>query len=222
MRSFIRPSRPSLRRRLAVAGTLTAGTLLLTACGGDSGSGADRGNGNSSASSQPGGKTAPGAFNDNDVMFVQGMIPHHEQALEMAGLAGERAFDQEIKDLAKQIEAAQDPEIKTMRSWLKAWGKPESPGMDHSGMDHGDMGHGGGGMSGMMSDEDMASLKAAKGTDFDRDFARMMIEHHNGAIEMAKLEQESGRNAEVKKLAAAVIKGQSAEVEQLNKILDRL
>ncbi|MGP3948608.1 DUF305 domain-containing protein [Streptomyces sp. 7N604] len=109
--------------------------------------------------------------------------------------------------------------IKTMQGWLKSWGKPESPGS--TGMDHGDMDHGGD-TADMMSDDDMKKLEAAKGGDFDREFARMMVAHHNGAIEMAKAEQRNGRNADAEKLAAAVIKGQSAEVKQFNKILDRL
>ncbi|MFC8094859.1 DUF305 domain-containing protein [Streptomyces sp. NPDC057301] len=215
-----------LRRRLTMVGAITAGGLLLAACGGNDMEGMDHGSGSSAsatASQTAGDNPAPGAFNDADVMFAQMMIPHHEQALEMAKLADGRASDAEIKTLAADIEKAQDPEIQTMKSWLKAWGKPESaeesmPGMDHGsgGMDHES------GMSGMMSDEDMQKLKAAKGTEFDRMFAEMMIEHHKGAITMAEDEQKNGRNATAKKLAAAVVKTQSAEVEKFEKILDRL
>ncbi|GHE65065.1 DUF305 domain-containing protein [Streptomyces capitiformicae] len=218
--------RRRLRRRMAIVSTVAAGGLLLAACGGDDMEGMDHGSGSSaSATSTPtaGDNPAPGAFNDADVMFAQMMIPHHEQALEMAELADGRASDTEIKSLAADIEKAQDPEIQTMKSWLKAWGKPESaeesmPGMDHGsgGMDHGS------GMSGMMSEEDMQKLEAAKGTEFDRMFAEMMIEHHKGAITMAEDEQKNGRNATAKKLAADVVKTQSAEVEKFDKILDRL
>ncbi|MFJ3620669.1 DUF305 domain-containing protein [Streptomyces iakyrus] len=221
---------PALRRRLprriAIVSTVAAGGLLLAACGGDDMEGMDHGSGTSaSATSTPtaGDNPAPGAFNDADVMFAQMMIPHHEQALEMSKLADGRASDAEIKTLAADIEKAQDPEIQTMKSWLKAWGKPESaeesmPGMDHGsgGMDHGS------GMSGMMSDEDMKKLEAAKGTEFDRMFAEMMVGHHKGAITMAEDEQKNGRNATAKKLAADVVKTQSAEVEKFQKILDRL
>ncbi|MCX4480937.1 DUF305 domain-containing protein [Streptomyces cellulosae] len=215
-----------LRRRIAIVSTVAVGGLLLAACGGDDMEGMDHGSGSSaSATSTPtaGDNPAPGAFNDADVMFAQMMIPHHEQALDMSKLADGRASDAEIKTLAADIERAQDPEIQTMKSWLKVWGKPESaeesmPGMDHGsgGMDHGS------GMSGMMSEEDMQKLEAAKGTEFDRMFAEMMIEHHEGAISMAKDEQKSGRNAAAKELAAAVVKTQSAEVEKFEKILDRL
>ncbi|PAZ09618.1 DUF305 domain-containing protein [Streptomyces sp. SA15] len=214
-----------LRRRLAMAAAITAGGLLLAACGGNDMEGMDHGSGNSASATSTqtaGDNPAPGAFNDADVTFAQMMIPHHEQALEMAEPADGRASDAEIKTLAADIEKAQDPEIQTMKSWLKAWGKPESaeesmPGMDHGsgGMDHSQM-------SGMMSDEDMKKLEAAKGTEFDRMFAEMMIEHHKGAITMAEDEQKNGRNATAKKLAADVVKTQSAEVEKFEKILDRL
>ncbi|MGW0762757.1 DUF305 domain-containing protein [Streptomyces sp. NPDC002814] len=218
--------RRRLRRRIAIVSAVAAGGLLLAACGGDDMEGMDHGSGTSaSATTTPtaGDSPAPGAFNDADVMFAQMMIPHHEQALEMSQLADGRASDAEIKTLAADIEKAQDPEIQTMKSWLKAWGKPESaeesmPGMDHGsgGMDHGS------GMSGMMSEEDMQKLEAAKGTEFDRMFAEMMIEHHEGAITMAEDEQKNGRDAAAKKLAAAVVKTQSAEVEKFEKILDRI
>jgi uncharacterized protein (DUF305 family) len=194
-----------LSRRLAVVGAITAGGLLLAACGGNDMKGMDHGSG-SSASASPTQVTsenpAPGAFNDTDVMFAQMMIPHHEQALEMSKLADGRASDAEIKTLAEEIEKAQD----------------SMPGMDHGsdGMDHGS------GMSGMMSDEDMKKLEAAKGTEFDRMFAEMMIEHHKGAITMAEDERKKGRNATAKTLAADVVKTQSAEVEKFEKILDRL
>ncbi|MET9968071.1 DUF305 domain-containing protein [Streptomyces sp. NPDC006356] len=218
--------RRRLRRRMAIVSTVAAGGLLLAACGGDDKEGIDHGSGSSaSATSTPtaGDNPAAGAFNDADVMFAQMMIPHHEQALEMSRLAEGRASDGEIKTLVADIEKAQDPEIQTMKSWLKAWGKPESaqesmPGMEHGsgGMDHGS------GMSGMMSEQDMQKLEAARGTEFDRMFAEMMIEHHEGAITMAEDEQNNGRDATAKKLAADVVKTQSAEVEKFEKILDRL
>ncbi|CAL9657567.1 hypothetical protein SUDANB105_06866 [Streptomyces sp. enrichment culture] len=214
-----------LRRRLTVVGAVMAGGLALAACGGNDMEGMDHGSGGSASatSSQTAGDNpAPGAFNDADVTFAQAMIPHHEQALAMSKLANGRASDAEIKTLATDIEKAQDPEIRTMKSWLDAWGKPESaeesmPGMDHGagGMDHSQM-------SGMMSDEDMKKLEAAKGTEFDRMFAEMMIEHHKGAITMAEDEQKNGRDATAKKLAADVVEAQSAEVEKFEKILDRL
>ncbi|MER5202357.1 DUF305 domain-containing protein [Streptomyces sp. NPDC002825] len=218
MRAFTnRTNRNRTTRKLALAGALAAAGLLLTACGTDDGmSGMDHGgmsassSATASASAAPGADSAPGDFNDADVMFAQMMIPHHEQALEMAKLADGRAEDSEVKKLVTAIEQAQDPEIQKMKAWLKGWGKPESAG------------HGGHGMGGMMSDQDMKDLAATKGEAFDRKFAELMIAHHEGAVAMAKDEQQSGSNATAKKLADDVVRTQSAEVAQLKKILDRL
>lgn len=226
MSSVQRAVRRPLNRRLAAVGVLASGVLLLAACGSnDRTSGTDHGSTSApSAAKKSGANPAPGASNDADVTFAQSMIPHHEQAVEMARLADGRASDTEIKTLAAAIEKAQGPEITTMRGWLKAWGAPASSAHSMPGMDHGSggMDHGSGAMSGMMSAKDMTDLKAAKGRGFDKKFAQMMIGHHNGAITMAKDEQRNGRNATAKKLAGDVIKNQTAEVAKMNKILDRL
>ncbi|MEU6080167.1 DUF305 domain-containing protein [Streptomyces sp. NPDC047108] len=232
MYGFLRTPRRALRRRLALAGAAAA-TLLLAACGGagdDASHGARRGDG-------PSATTTAGAFNDADVAFARQMIPHHQQALDMARLAERRASAPEIGKLAGQIEDAQGPEIATLRSWLKAWGKPASPAA--GGSEHGDSGHGnngrgdsaesehgamrhgdGSGASGMMSADEMARLEKAEGRAFDREFARLMIRHHEGAVAMARDEQRSGRHAKAKSLAAAVVTGQSAEVVRLKRFLD--
>ncbi|MFF1510943.1 DUF305 domain-containing protein [Streptomyces sp. NPDC058326] len=217
-------------RTSALVGIAVATGLLLSACGTDSGtSGTDHAGSSASASastsasasptasgSGSGSATdaaAPGAFNDADVMFAQMMIPHHEQALEMAKLAEGRAQDPEVKKLVTAIAQAQDPEIQKMKAWLKGWGKPESAG-------HGS--GGGHGMAGMMSEQDMKDLAAVTGKDFDRKFAELMIAHHNGAVDMAKDEQKNGSNATAKALADDVVRTQSAEVAALRKILDRI
>ncbi|MEV4185998.1 DUF305 domain-containing protein, partial [Streptosporangium canum] len=152
------------------------------------------------------------SFNDADVAFAQMMIPHHEQAVEMAELAESRAGDPEVKELAAKIKVAQDPEIATMNGWLSAWGRPAAP----------EGGHGGHDMPGMMTGEDMAKLREAKGAEFDRMFAKLMIAHHKGAIEMARTEQAQGSNPEAKALARNIETTQQAEVEQLQGLLDRL
>jgi uncharacterized protein (DUF305 family) len=194
--------------------TAAAGALaLLTACGGGNGD-SMAGHEGMTSSSAPAATTASAspsaAFNDGDAMFAQMMIPHHEQAVEMADLAATRASDPEVKELATKIKAAQAPEIQTMKDWLTDWGiHPDSGGMGHS-------------MPGVMSEEDMKKLEAAKGKAFDKLFVQQMIAHHNGAIEMAKTEQANGSNADAKELAKTIETTQQAEVEQLQKILDRL
>ncbi|MFJ8108088.1 DUF305 domain-containing protein [Streptomyces sp. NPDC096132] len=212
MTAFTRAPHRKLVRRSAAVGVVAAGALFLSACGddGDDMSGMNHGSGNNSATAEAGSSS----FNDADVTFAQMMIPHHEQALEMAELADGRASDSEVKGIVAKIEQAQDPEIKTMRGWLKSWNKPTAaesmPGMDH--------GSGGG----MMSDADMEHLEGMKGAEFDKMFAEMMIEHHNGAISMAEDEQKNGKNTDAVKMADDIVEGQSAEVKQLQSILDRL
>ncbi|WP_405783236.1 DUF305 domain-containing protein [Streptomyces sp. NBC_00859] len=207
---------PERRRVAAAAGVAAALALALASCG----SGTEH-------SSMPGTRhgssataSVPGGFNEADVAFAQMMIPHHEQAVSMAELADGRASDREIKSLAADIEKAQGPEINTMRGWLRSWGKSPSPSMDHGmpGMDHG----GETAMPGMMSGKAMAGLKAAKGEDFDRRFAELMIGHHEGAVTMAGDERKNGRSPAARKLAGAVVRTQQAEIGTMHKILDRL
>ncbi|MEV3981509.1 DUF305 domain-containing protein [Nonomuraea sp. NPDC049758] len=195
----------------AAAGAL----VLLTACGANDTAStaapeAATASATESATESAGAQPSQQSFNDADVMFAQMMIPHHQQAVEMADLAAQRAKDPEIKKLAADIKAAQDPEIQTMKGWLTEWGKPvPSGGMGHD-------------MPGIMSAEDMKKLDGAKGAAFDRLFAEQMIAHHEGAIEMARTEQASGVNPQAKELAKAVESTQQAEVAQLRKLLERL
>ncbi|MFE9692321.1 DUF305 domain-containing protein [Micromonospora sp. NPDC005806] len=217
----------TILRPTALAGVALSALLVSAACGGgDDTAGMEHGNSSPSAAASAS-ASANSTFNDADVMFAQMMIPHHQQAVEMANLAPSRATDAELKDLAAKIKAAQDPEITTMKGWLTAWGKPTptpgnhnmhgmsaSPSHDMPGMNSD--------MPGMMSEQEMAELTAAKGTEFDKKFAEMMIAHHNGAIEMAKTEQANGSNPEAEALAAKIAAGQAAEVQTLQKILDRL
>jgi uncharacterized protein (DUF305 family) len=151
-------------------------------------------------------------FNDADVTFTQSMIPHHEQAVQMARMARLHASTPEVKNLAEVIEAAQSPEIATMEGWLEEWGQDESD--SNSGM-----GHGSDDMPGMMSDDDLSGLEATTGSGFDRMFLTMMIEHHNGAIEMAKTERSKGKNADAKALAKRIEADQTAEIAQMRKLL---
>lgn len=206
-------------RRALLAGALTATVALLAACGSDGGHG-----GMSSNPSGTAAATGSTAHNTADVMFAQMMIPHHQQAVEMSTLAATRANDSEVKTLAAQILAAQQPEIETMTAWLSAWGS-SMPAMT-GGMDMGGMGHGAtmsaGMMAGMASDADMAALTAATGTDFDKRFCRLMIAHHEGAIAMAKTEVAQGTNSAAKTMAQQIITSQQAEIDEMNAILARL
>ena len=207
----------TLRRSLLGGAAALAALILAAGCGDETGMpGMDHGAANAPTTAAS--SSAATEFNDSDVMFAQMMIPHHQQAVEMADLAATRANDPELKSLAAQIKAAQAPEMSTMTGWLTAWGRPTAPPSASGGHDHG----GSSSMPGMMSAQDMDTLTSATGVDFDRKFAEMMIGHHNGAIEMAKTEQSSGSNPQAKELAAQIEKSQTAEVKQLQSILDRL
>ncbi len=148
-----------------------------------------------------------------DAMFAQMMIPHHEQAVEMSTLAETRASSPEIKELAAEIKAAQQPEIDQMTAWLEEWGVPVMSGMDAMGE------HGGHGMSGMLTSEQMKQLADASGPEFDRLFAEYMILHHEGAIEMAEDVVDS-KDPRVAALAAEIIATQAEEILQLQAFLD--
>lgn len=148
-----------------------------------------------------------------DIAFSQMMIPHHEQAVEMSQLAPERASSAFIKDLANTIQNAQQPEIELMAGWLDSWGVPRMTMMDAMNT------HGAHGMSGIMSEEDMSNLAAAKGTNFDQLYAELMIAHHEGAIAMAKAVENSS-NPDVAALAKRIISAQQAEIAQMQEFLE--
>jgi uncharacterized protein (DUF305 family) len=197
-----------------LAAVLLTGTLVLAGCGEES-TGAG-GHGSTNHSSTPAGaSTGEATSNDADVTFAAGMIPHHEQAVEMAELARSRAADPRVLDLADRIEAAQGPEIDTLTGWLEQWGAEEEMG----GADHGEMGHG---ADGMMSEQEMQALTDASGPEFDRLFLELMIEHHRGAVEMAVTEAADGRNADAIAMAETIRDTQNAENAEMQQLLTEL
>ncbi|MGF1598387.1 MAG: DUF305 domain-containing protein [Acidimicrobiales bacterium] len=194
--------------RFAPLAAFAAGALLLAACGG-SDSAAPTNSTVPAATEDGSGAVGVAEFNDADVVFAQGMIPHHAQAIEMAALAADRSQNPAILDLAQRIRGAQDPEIELMRSWLDAWGHDEMAA-EMEGMDHD--------MAGMMSDDHMAALTAATGPAFDRMFTEMMIVHHQGAIDQAQTVLDDGADAEARALAEAIIAAQSAEIDEMQNL----
>lgn len=188
----------------ALAALMIALAVVSAACGSD-----DDGGAGAPDAAESGGDAA---FNEADVTFAQGMIPHHRQAVEMAELAEERAGSDDVRQLASRIEAAQDPEIETMMGWLEAWDEPVQAGHDMGAM-------GGDSMSGMMSDGDMSALGASEGSEFDRQFLEMMAEHHRGAVEMAETELAEGESAEALSLAEEIVDAQTAEIAEIEELL---
>lgn len=158
-----------------------------------------------------GSSSAAAQFNDPDIAFVTQMIPHHQQAVEMADiLLGKTGVDTRVVDLAKQIKAAQGPEISTMTGWLKGWGLPSPEPM--AGM----------AMNGMMSQADMNSLTTASGAQSSKLFLTQMIQHHQGAITMAKEELSTGKSTDALALAKTISDAQTAEIATMNAILATL
>jgi uncharacterized protein (DUF305 family) len=199
-------------RKYLIGVSAAAIIALAAGCGSDdsgSTSGMDHGQSQTSTS----GATATQAeHNDQDIEFAQMMIPHHQQAIDMAKMAAEKASDPKVKDLASRVEGAQDPEIQQMTDLLESWGA--STETSTPGMDHGDMSG-----EGMMTDEEMQQLEQATGVDFDQMWLQMMIKHHQGAVSMAKTEVEQGSNADAKALAQQIIDAQEAEITEMQGML---
>jgi uncharacterized protein (DUF305 family) len=200
--------------KLAAVGLAAALAVGVSACGSEQSTGGAAGSGQSSST---------GTSAAADVAFAQAMIPHHEQAVEMADLALEprSQASAEVQDLATQIKAAQGPEIEQMTLWLAGWDQPTAmPGAgsphDMMGMDH-DMG--GLVVSGMMTGDDMAALAQLSGDAFDQAWLQMMIEHHEGAVAMAEQVAGSTLDPQVETLADAIIVGQRAEIATMQSLL---
>ena len=168
---------------------LAVGALTLAACGDDEGSSGQAKSGNGT-----------------DRAFVAAMIPHHESAVDMAEIAQERGQSEFVKNLAEDIIRTQNDEIAVMRR--------EDEGLETAGVKTGSLGvpeH----MTGM--DGDPAELRTAE--DFDTAFLQMMIPHHEGAIEMAKVELDKGGDRELLDVADAVVKAQEREITEMREQL---
>ena len=150
------------------------------------------------------------AEEDQVEMFAEMMIPHHQQAIDMSLIALERSDNEAVKDLAQRIIDGQTPEIELMSTWISGSG---SRGMI-SGM-------GMPGMGGMASDEEMAELGTLTSPEFDRQFLTLMIEHHEGALHMVHMIDDS-RVSEVAELADDIVRVQTEEIEEMNALLEGL
>jgi uncharacterized protein (DUF305 family) len=153
---------------------------------------------------------------EEDITFLQGMIPHHAQAVEMAELVAERtAHADELGGLAQAILTTQQAEIDIMNGLLESAGEDPVDPMASMGEGHGGMGSDMA-MSGMMTAEDMTALEEADGEAFDGLFLEGMIMHHEGAIEAAQeVVAQEGGNADVRALAEDIIAAQEAEIAQM-------
>ena len=143
------------------------------------------------------------------------MIPHHEQAVVLAAMVPDRSANPAVRKLAAQISAAQQPELTTMRDQLRGWG------INPAEMPH-ESGHAGMSMQGMVDDDTILKLQGLSGADFDTLWLQSMSAHHQGAIEMAKVEAEAGKSPEMIALARSIITTQQAEIDQMKQMLQSI
>ena len=147
-----------------------------------------------------------------DVAFVQNMIPHHQQALEMTAMVDAQTASKQLPQLAERIEVSQTDEIAQLENWLAERGETLPGGHAH---------HGGELMPGMLTEDELAQLEAAQGRRFDRLFLHYMIRHHEGAVVMVGelLAGDSGQESEVFQLAQHIESDQLVEISRMKRML---
>jgi uncharacterized protein (DUF305 family) len=204
-----------MRKTPAIAALVLALSVSLTACGSED------------TSTDTSAEVSTTEHNAADVAFATDMIQHHAQALSMVDLTMGRELDPEVQALADDIRAAQAPEIESMSDWLTEWGEdiPETV-RDHAnaGHDMDDMDSSGdegmdSDMPGMMSADDMQSLEDATDAEFQDMWLETMVEHHEGAVEMAEAEKADGQYKPAVDLAGDIIESQTAEIEKMQELL---
>lgn len=146
----------------------------------------------------------------SDIMFLQMMIPHHQQAVDISELALTVSKDAELLALATDIRDGQSAEIIKMEKWLS------DSNSNHS------MGHSmGDSMGGMLSDTELSDLKAATGKNFDLLWLKGMTVHHEGALHMSQM-IEDANNSEIKRFGENIVRDQTAQIEQMKAMISRL
>ncbi|WP_018348707.1 DUF305 domain-containing protein [Longispora albida] len=149
---------------------------------------------------------ANSGFNGTDVMFLQMMVPHHKQGIEIARLAKERTVRSDVRVLAAAIESTQDAEAGTMAGWLRIWGQPPTadPGSHAA--------HGG--MPGTSAEEIEILRKAPEG-EFERRLLNMLIAHQDDAVQLARMETSGGANTQTRELARRIDTSRSAQIKEM-------
>ena len=220
-----------MKRTLVLSALAVASTLALAACGEATESGNTDATTSATSTATTTAETtetttatteADGEisadYNDADIMFAQMMIPHHQQAVEMSEmLLAKEGIPAQVVEFAQGVIDAQGPEIDRMNAMLEVWG--QQPVTDSGGMGTMDEM---GGMSGMMSQEDMTALEEAQGTEVARLYLEQMTAHHEGAVDMARDEVADGQNPHAITLAEQIINDQEAEIAQMQQMLTDL
>lgn len=166
------------------------------------------------------GAQQPPVHSPADAAFMQGMIVHHEQALQMAALAPERAAADPLQALARRIDVSQRDEIAMMRQWLTRRGLPLAAAghVEHGGTDHV-------AMPGMATPEEMRRLDSFRDAAFDRLFLQLMIRHHEGALTMVRellATDGAGQEPELYRFASDVDADQRMEITRMRRLLTSL
>ncbi|MGI5147372.1 DUF305 domain-containing protein [Plantactinospora sp. CA-294935] len=162
--------------------------------------------------SAPASAAPSGAFNDTDVMFLQMMVTSHGQGLALVRLAPERAEREELKILAAAIDVTQEAEQRTMRDWLRGWGRSTSADPDaNAHAEHGGLP--------VLGPAQLSALSRTSGARFETDFLNLLIGHQHNAVELARMETTSGVHPEVRELARRIDLSRTAQIDQMLKML---
>ncbi|HEX4586965.1 MAG TPA: DUF305 domain-containing protein [Mycobacterium sp.] len=197
---------PVTRRVAAALASVTA-ALVLSSCS----SSAPGGHADHSPADEPVITGQPAGYDADDVAFATNMIPHHQQAVDLSAMVPDRSTNAGLIALAKQISAAQQPEINVMKVFLVQWNENPDTNSGHTG--HGST------TQGMVDPATMTKLESLNGAEFDKMWLESMISHHQGAIEMAKAEIANGDNVDAKSLANNIVTTQEAEIGQMTRML---
>ena len=201
----------SATARIAVVFAVPLTATMLTACGGSP----DR-HGAPSSTDQ---SSEQANHNADDIAFARNMIPHHQQAVQMAQMVPTNTTNPRVIGLASQIINTEAPGIQAFRTFLMQWqdvGGHDTQGKDSTGRDAGGQGIP---MVGMVDERTTDKLQSLTGPEFDRLWLTSMIDHHRGAIAMAQDEVAHGRNADVIYLARSIIATQQPEIDQMKQML---
>ena len=208
-----------MRRSLSRALAAALPAALIAAC---AGAGGARPAGAPAPAPAPSGAPVRATVNAADVHFMSGMIPHHAQAVLIAGWAPSHGARPDIQRLAERIVVAQKDEIELVQNWLRERGQPvPAANATHMTMTHGGMKHDML-MPGMLTEQDLKRLDAARGSAFDRLFLEAMIKHHQGAIAMVdELEAADGSRQDetVFRFSQDVYADQTTEIRVMQQLL---
>jgi uncharacterized protein (DUF305 family) len=184
----------------ALRALVALAALTVSSCGGSTGSDA------ASQSSAPSSASRAVVHNMDDVMFAQHMIPHHQQAVDMATMVPTRTNNAALQTVAIHIKTDQRAEISLLTDFLHQWGEPLA-------------GHEPMSMDGMVDHDTMSQLESLNGPAFDTLWITAMISHHQGAIRMAEAELVHGQNPDARKMAQTIITMQKREISYMTGLI---